>query len=285
MATTIMRSKDVHIALKKNNGIEYLMKKYGFSSAEELYDGIRKISPLGAEEMIRNLEKRNHKKENRKCKVETNLVEEIPCQENLKEAETCQESQVEKNFMAMEDLKKQEKALSEQVCNLEGMHKEMVSKRRAILEELRTAQDILKQLLTKLAEQRLRVTDIYRKYNECAEKMKQINQETNEYEEQLKNIRVKISELQKISILVYRNGNIEAEHGLLPNFSEKSAEESFSKLVKLPEAGEFTVNELKAIANLKEIVKCYENDGYTAFEIVFENDRIEVFWNIINKNN
>ena len=50
-----MNSKDVHVALKRDDSKEYLMAKFGFQNEEELYDAVRKISPAGAEEMIRSI--------------------------------------------------------------------------------------------------------------------------------------------------------------------------------------------------------------------------------------
>lgn len=43
-----MNSKDVHVALKRDDSKEYLMAKFGFQNEEELYDAVRKISPAGA---------------------------------------------------------------------------------------------------------------------------------------------------------------------------------------------------------------------------------------------
>lgn len=57
-----MNSKDVHVALKRDDSKEYLMAKFGFQNEEELYDAVRKISPAGAEEMIRRISKKKSRK-------------------------------------------------------------------------------------------------------------------------------------------------------------------------------------------------------------------------------
>lgn len=81
----------------------------------------------------------------------------------------------------------------------------------------------------------------------------------------------------------FENGNIESEEGSsLPNFSEKEAKLRFAELINLPEAGELTINELKAIAVLQEIVKAYKSSDYTTVEVIFENNKMEEIWNIIN---
>lgn len=55
---TVMKSKDIHIALKRDDGINYLMERFEFSQKEELFEAIRKVTPSGAEELIRKLEKK-----------------------------------------------------------------------------------------------------------------------------------------------------------------------------------------------------------------------------------
>ena len=113
--------------------------------------------------------------------------------------------------------------------------------------------------------------------------MKILNQERNEYEGRLQSVREEILKLQRIAVLVYQNGNIESEEGSsLPNFSEKEAKLRFAELINLPEAGELTINELKAIAVLQEIVKAYKSSDYTTVEVIFENNKMEEIWNIIN---
>lgn len=92
-----MNSKDVHVALKRDDSKEYLMAKFGFQNEEELYDAVRKISPAGAEEMIRRISK----KKSRKVREKTISEEEIICQG--KQDENGQEGD-----KLMEHLKKQE---------------------------------------------------------------------------------------------------------------------------------------------------------------------------------
>ena len=62
---TVMKSKDIHIALKRNDGISYLMERFEFSQKEELFEAIRKVTPSGAENLIRKLEKKQKRCERR----------------------------------------------------------------------------------------------------------------------------------------------------------------------------------------------------------------------------
>ena len=76
-----MNSKDVHVALKRDDSKEYLMAKFGFQNEEELYDAVRKISSTGAEEMIRRISK----KKSRKPREKTIPEEETICLEKQDE--------------------------------------------------------------------------------------------------------------------------------------------------------------------------------------------------------
>lgn len=54
----VMKSKDIHFAVKKDDGISYLMERFGFQEKDDLFDAIRRVTPSGAEELIRRLEKK-----------------------------------------------------------------------------------------------------------------------------------------------------------------------------------------------------------------------------------
>ena len=53
-----MTTKDLHIAIKRNDGMEYLLSKFAFSEETELFEAIRKIVPVKAEEFIKILKKK-----------------------------------------------------------------------------------------------------------------------------------------------------------------------------------------------------------------------------------
>ena len=56
-----MTTKDLHIAIKRNDGMEYLLSKFAFSEETELFETIRKIVPVKAEEFIKILKKKQKK--------------------------------------------------------------------------------------------------------------------------------------------------------------------------------------------------------------------------------
>lgn len=291
MIMTTMKPKDIHIALKRNDSIEYLTKKFQYSDKEELYQAIRKISPAGAEVLIRKLESRQKISTRKSSTVPQMLKQEesqeieIPCREPERPIEVDAEQEAENGKqngnedLGLEQLKNQEKELSSSLCELEVIHKNLISERRDLVKELEKAQYELKKLKEKLSEQEENVTRLYNRYNECAKKMGNINQECNARKELLEELRVKIANLKKITILIYENGTIEVENADIPTISEERLTLEFRKLIEIPEAGEITVNELRTIAKLKEVTKTYNENDYT-FEIIFESVKVQNFWGI-----
>ncbi len=65
----ILKTKDVHIALKRDDCINYLLERFDFQQREELFEAIRKITPSGAEDLIRKLEKKQRKQRRCICQV------------------------------------------------------------------------------------------------------------------------------------------------------------------------------------------------------------------------
>lgn len=288
---TVMKSKDIHIALKRDDGINYLMERFEFSQKEELFEAIRKVTPSGAEELIRKLEKKQKRSGRRdKANASSELTdeeiaqtEEQPVQdlEDVVDTEEFeQEEQSMNKTLNLEQLKAQEQELSAEVCCLEGKHKELVSKRRDLVGTLDRAQRALKELRRILHEQEVNVTNLYDQYIECANEMEVINQERRTCKELLEDTRKQIADLQKITILIYQNGHIEVENAEIPTISNEEIISELGKLICMPEAGEITINELKAIAKLQKMVRFYEDNG-NALELVFDSSNVQVFWETV----
>lgn len=285
-----MTTKDIFIALKRDecDSISYLMQKFGFLQKGDLFENIRKISPSAANELIRKLEKKQ--KHSFKRVVENNqpddeqpvasnseVLHEYP--EQCKEKEDVSISESLTDSSCIEKLQSKEQQLSQELCVLEGFHKDLVSKRRILVEKLGEAKTALEEFLKQVKDQEQNVTFLYKQYLECADEMEDINQERRNYATSLESIRKQLFELQKISILVYQDTSIEIigrEALTIPNQDDFSA---LDELVNRPEAGELTINELKTIIKLQKIVDSCENKGI--IEFAFDNPKLENFWNTL----
>ena len=153
---TIMQAKDIHIALKREDGISYLMERFGFTSEEELFEVIRKVAPKG-KDLIKGL-KRQRKFNIRRDRPNDDLSLANEDETALMEAtadeneNACEEPESDIQLIGrfriedMQRLKTEESELSRKVRELELEHKKLVSQRRDAVAGLRKAKDNLSEL-------------------------------------------------------------------------------------------------------------------------------------------
>lgn len=298
---TVMTQKDLHLAAKRDDGIAYLMERFGFLQQEQLFETIRKVSPSNANQFIKKLEskKKRYSKRNQTNGNVASLEEENTTrqenntqdfeergnqesEENLMAFKPAQEAEAEqlKTSEILEKLQEEEESLSGKICQIEGQHKNLVSQRHKIVTQFEMAQKALEELRRLLGEQEKNVTSLYEGYEECAVQMEVLNQERKAYRKQLDGIRKQISDLKKVTIFVYKDGSIEIESADIPSISDEEIISEFEVLISMPEAEELTIKEIKNIAKFKLMVKaCKANN--CGFELVFDSARVQKFWETV----
>lgn len=266
-----MTAKDLHVARKRPDGIKYLMDKFGYSSEEELFEAIPKASPGNAQFFIRSL-KKLQKVNNKKA---DNEVHESICVEDL-ETDENQEVEVVSSIRKqdLECLLAEEQELSQKICSIEGEHKELVSRRRDITFRLGRAKNALGELRRLLKYQEENVTNLFSEYEQCANKMFELNKERKDYQSWLDNVRNTIAALKKVTVFVYEDGTIEIENAETSELPDGEFLAEFNELVSLSEVEDLTIKEIKIIAKLRMVVKSL--DGET--ELVIDNPKIQSVW-------
>jgi len=281
--TTVMTSRDLHIALKRDDGIAYLMDRFNFSEESELFDAIRKVSPSNAENFIKKLEKKQKQfnkrvKNNNATSESDNEADVQPDESPDEETESNEESTPE--IPTLEQLLDQERELSSIICKVEGEHKDLVAKRRALVAKLEKYMRALGELQRILKVQEDNVTQTYEAYLDCAAQMEAMNGEKKMYAKQLDNIRQKIHEMRKINIFVYENASFEVENIPVEPIADSEITSQSMKLFALSEAEELTAKEIKNLAKLLLVVKMVEANGYKA-ELEFDSERVQKFWETV----
>jgi len=130
-AINVLTTRDIHIAVKKNDGINYLLNRFSFGTEDLLFQAIRKVSPSNAESFIKDLKKKQKKNirlsaaselsAGQVC-VEAKKDEEVLSiqEEPLEEIQTLVAETVAKNpAMSLENLQQEELELSHMLCSLE----------------------------------------------------------------------------------------------------------------------------------------------------------------------
>lgn len=60
-AVKVMTSKAFHLAVKRDDGIDYLMIRFYFTTEEDLFRAMRRIDPMYAEGHIKALKKKRRR--------------------------------------------------------------------------------------------------------------------------------------------------------------------------------------------------------------------------------
>ena len=92
---------------------------------------------------------------------------------------------------------------------------------------------------------------------------------------------IKIAELKKVTVFVYKSGSIEVENADIPNISEETMSLELTKLITLPDAEEFTIKELKIIAKVKLMVQSITEKINDTVELVFDSTEVQKFYETV----
>lgn len=280
--------RELRMGIKRGITAGDFVKKWGLQSEEELFQWIRKNADKSQKEIISDL------KQNEKCKhktakkvtmvhepEETKVLEDKQdvTEDMLEDAEP-EISEVTKPNVSLETLLAEEEKLSQEVCDLEGSHKELMHRRRTIMANLQNIKRESEKILESLKNLKAEAQRLKQEYDETAEKMRSTSSDISVLKEVLEELRAQIEEAKMITILVYSDGNIdiEAEGVEAPTFVSPSEEEqsiTLTSLIIRPDAEELTIKELKAMARLLPILKQL---GEIKYEIVFDNSKLEDFY-------
>ena len=295
-----IKSRDIRIAVKREDGVEYLMNRFGFSTKEELFDVIRKAIPSEADSLIRRFEKK-HKQylsrhENVQEDIQVALVDENAQSDEAIVAETqidvvihtpeeleaiqANKQEIEYPTMSVEELKAQEAELSAELCELEGKHKALVSERRGLCEDIAKAKRAIEELFRLANVQNERVQQLLTRYYACDDEMTDNMATQRVYRELIDETRAQIIESEKITIFLYQNGTIEVDNADVPHFSDEEVMLDFTKLLSNQFAGNITINELKGVVKLQKMVAIYAERGKN-YELVFDNANVQKVWETV----
>lgn len=282
-----MTTKDIHLAVKRADGTEYLMRRFAIMTIEELEDAIRHVTPGQSEELIKKLRKKQRKftiVEN--DVIESNEPEKLSAEDNFEAyegTETDMEHE-EKDVkeaadlsLTLEQVRQDEEELSAKLCVLEGEHKVLIAQRREYLLQLGNVRHALKKLRDEVTAKEVEVDQLYSAYEACAAAMEQLNVEKQFQQELLQETRERRAALEKVTIFVYADGNLSIENAEIPQIEDETLREAVNRLLILPEAEPFTVKTVKNMARLHLIVDAFGEKA----EIVFDSLELQTFWETV----
>lgn len=302
----MLTSKSVHIALKRDDGLTWLMERYSFEQPEQLFEVIRKATPLPeAERLIRKIKKKYRFEYKSKISErlsqdtdeesfeESIIQKQIAVEDSLETKEqpfeTSDDSlgsdvESERKAVAMKKvdelncLRERRLEISQKLCVLELSHKELVAKRRKLLIGFTEKKARLEELKALVEKEEKEIESLYKEHSKCASQMSDLNKEWTIGREELEKISERITGLEKIVLYVYEDGTIEAENVNLPVIDEEMIKKFLMELICNPSVLNMTVSQLNCIAKLRFIKQFLSDEGRVS-EIEFESTSMQTLWN------
>lgn len=343
-----LRAKDIRVAAKRDDGIEYLKEHFDFRTNEEVYIAIRQVLPAEADSIISKMSKKHKRVKRREANAATpaspinvllvnqrnpqveQIDEILQSMQNPREwlmggrmnfhlvnqtgnvgialqeaaieeatAEVAKGGAAQMNFVlpenlqfctdgigvepatSYEDVKKREEelmlALDENEKKLEVSRTDTSAKYQEMNRMKESVEKLKAEILQLVAQYKV----VWNNYCASAEKTKREEAVSRVLEDQLKETRAQLLKLQRVSICVYTNGNVEVENAETPDISDTDILMEFSKLVSTPDVGNLTINELKGVAKLQIMVKTFRESGREV-DVLFENNAVQALWENIN---
>ena len=298
--------KEIKIAIKRGETISELQERFGLISEQEVLDIIGKTFKNGTTAIIKQL-KRNEKLQKREhTSLEKNQAMELSEQDKLENISGVEEEFLTDNLMEnvdavatavetetiFEQLQADEKEYSRLLLELEQKHKACVQNRRQIVERLQTVNAKCSELLKEVERMETELGKLKSSYDDVTLEMLDYTSDISATKKLLSDLRKQIAEAQKISIFVYKNGDVELEQVSSGEKVEKSLKEligefhqdemEFTKLVGQPMAEEMTVTQLRILINVQTMARSFEEQGIS-HKFIFEDEKLQRFYDSITE--
>lgn len=298
--------KEIKIAIKRGETISELQERFGLISEQVVLDIIGKTFKNGTTAIIKQL-KRNEKLQKREhTSLEKNQAMELSEQDEIANISSGEEEFWTDNLMEnvdtdatavetetiFEQLQADEKEYSRLLLELEQKHKACVQNRRQIVERLQTVNAKCSELLKEVERMETELGKLKSSYDDVTLEMLDYTSDISATKKLLSDLRKQIAEAQKISIFVYKNGDVELEQVSSGEKVEKSLKEligefhqdemEFTKLVGQPMAEEMTVTQLRIIINVQTMARSFEEQGIS-YKFIFEDEKLQRFYDSITE--
>lgn len=155
---------------------------------------------------------------------------------------------------------------------------EYKSRRKNIREILQKKQDKLVKMQNEIRKEQEEIIKLTDDYNEAAVRMKELNESMLQRNERLEEIEKQVKSLNKITIFVYQNGEIESENYEM--VISDSWNQVFEDLMQKEEVEILTVKETKQLARVIELTKMLDEQNLE-YEITFESENVQSVYEAI----
>ena len=265
-------SKDLHVMVKRGTTTAELVERYGLENEKELYELIKQITPgeyrVFKTTLSRNDKKARTKKEGEKAVPETRQYE-IPIE--VTKVSLC------------EELKAEEKALSDEIIRLENLHKGKCAERREIVGKLKEIRRKLCQLYSEIDTNRKEIIRLSENFNQRASEMSELSKRISDKKKDLADIRQRLDECQKVILFVYSDGSLDIEcidqevELDVPDINVTQFICRYEKVLQ-----NFRLHQIATLAKVFELTKRFYGENIK-FELIFEESGLREAFDEISK--
>lgn len=224
-------------------------------------------------QLDRNQKRRakNAKKRAHKIKVTSESVQENQVQEKIEGEKEMTVTEI------INELKEKEEFIRKELCQREGKKSSLIVRRNSLYATLRKHKDEILKWECQILRVEKEVDETIRQIQEASKKIEIIKEEMDLDREALESLRKEIVDLEKVSIFVYENGEIEAE-GIELVVIPESWEDIYRDLSKEEVVEDLTIKQIRMLSKTMAFLGSIDKK----FEVTFEINQIqEVFDRIV----
>ena len=260
--------KKFEIELKHGATLEDFLEEYDCTREEFIAYLEKNFSEKARNSMLRYMNKNSKKpkqfsgkssKSTSKGNIVIKHIEEKPTIKKEKTTNNCAENQIEPT---LEELKEKERYISSEVHKQNEFCKELELTKKGFLDNLEETNKTLLETIK-------RILKIQKEIKNTSGQIDEVKKEITSKKKILKEIKQKIKTLQKVSLFVYMNGDIEAENFDIPEKEQTGCDKYFDDLLKNEVVEELSIKQIRQLAKLLVLLELLK-EKELIWDITFE---------------
>lgn len=267
-----INGKKMEVEIKNGATMEDFLEKYNCSRDEFLEYLKKNFSESAMNSMLRNIT-RNSKRTKRQSKNEQKHMNESQICEETMQIHEHEEVATNNNDEILQEMKEKEKNVELQIFEKEKEHQKSLSKRKNLFEQLRKQKEKMLDLKKIIEQRQIEVENISKEINEVTNKISAEKEDLSNDKQMLKEVRDYIKNLEKTSIFVYENGEIEIENSKTQQ-EITDWQNEFEILITNDLVENLSVKQIRQLAKLIVLEKQLRKEG-KEYEVTIENKMLE----------
>ena len=195
--------------------------------------------------------------------TQDNVSEEQPSETQLTSSSLIEEER-------LQNLKDEEKILRDGIISKENEHKNLIAKRKQLFKKLETQRSMMLQLRKTIEQRKKEVEEISAELISLSDEIVSVNSFLSTRRTDLLNIQNQIKELEKISVFIYENGEIDTDNFLID--IPETWNDVFENILRNEVVENLSIKQIKQIAKLIVLTSILHANSLE-YELTFESEK------------